>query len=1032
MAVFCLASAAGGQETAAPATQTDYAKEAFVVESTATTVQFNADGTGQTEATTAVKIQSEAGVQAFGLLRFNHADANESVEIVYVRVRKADGTVITTPPQNVQDMPAEITRSAPFYSDLRETHVAVRGLAAGDTLEFQVRTNMIKPQVPGEFWYAYNFFKTGIVKSESLQITVPKDKYVNVKSHEVQPTVREEDGRRIYTWKTANLEQKPKKNSGLTTKVEAPPPAVELSTFRSWEEIGRWYGGLQKERVAVTPDVQAKALELTKGLSSDSEKIQALYQYVSGHFRYIALSFGIGRYQPHSASDVLANEYGDCKDKHTLLAALLQAVGIRAWPALINSTRKIEIDLPSPAQFDHAITAVPRGNDILWLDSTPGVAPIGFLLAGLRDKEALVIFDDKPAALVRTPAVPPFSSDITFTAETKLGSDGVLTGHMERTVRGDFEVLLRAGFRSTPRAQWQELMQKLSYANGFAGTVSHVDAGPLEDPQKPLRISYDYKRTDFGDWENRRIVAPLPPLLPAIRADEEKPQDPILLGAPGEVSEKARLQLPPGYTVTPPASIDLNEDFAEYHSRSRVENGALLTERRLIVKKQEVNPAQWEVYKKFTRTVVDDYGRFMDLTSTAGEPAGKAAEVAGSDAEARQLLAKARDAVNARNFRAAQEALEQLVKLDPKRRGVWLGLGMLAAAQKRHDEAIQDYRKELQNHPDNLPVYSALGQMLESEKRHAEAAAVYEEGLKQDPKNAQMEALLGIACRQAGEKEKALAALNKAAELDPGANTANTVGYELAELELDLPRAKEYAIRAVTAVESETQKITLATLKREDLARMNTLSAYWDTLGWVYFKTGELELAERYLQAAWKLSQNAVEGDHLAQVYEKQKKWKPAAHQYELALGASRGPERDEILQRLSRAREKAGPAEEVQRIADAARKAGPGKTLTFPVGPGEELSRMRTTRIGPAKNRSGSAEFLVLMSNGAKVEEVRYLHGDVELKPMEDALRATRFDQPFPDPAPTKIVRRGILMCAPKGNCDFTVLTPDVVTSVE
>ncbi len=57
--------------------------------------------------------------------------------------------------------------------------------------------------------------------------------------------------------------------------------------------------------------------------------MKALYSYVSTQFRYIGVSFGIGRYQPHGAAEVLANQYGDCKDEHTLLASLLAAVGFQ-------------------------------------------------------------------------------------------------------------------------------------------------------------------------------------------------------------------------------------------------------------------------------------------------------------------------------------------------------------------------------------------------------------------------------------------------------------------------------------------------------------------------------------------------------------------------------------------------------------------------------------------------------------------------------------------------------------------------------
>ena len=138
-------------------------------------------------------------------------------------------------------------------------------------------------------------------------------------------------------------------------------PDIQLTTFVSWEQIGRWYAGLEKDRRAPSPEVRAKAEELTKGLNNDLDKVQALYDFVAKNFRYVSLSLGVGRYQPHSAGDVLHNQYGDCKDKHTLLASLLEAEGMHASSVLINSSRKLDVDVPSPSQFDHVITMLPMG-----------------------------------------------------------------------------------------------------------------------------------------------------------------------------------------------------------------------------------------------------------------------------------------------------------------------------------------------------------------------------------------------------------------------------------------------------------------------------------------------------------------------------------------------------------------------------------------------------------------------------------------------------------------------------------------------
>src|SRR5205814_3095355 len=164
--------------------------------------------------------------------------------------------------------------------------------------------------------------------------------------------------------------------------LESDQPDVQLSSFTDWQKISTWYAKLQSERAVPDDAVKAKAAELTRGAGSEEQKARRLYDFVAQNIRYVSLSFGIGRFQPHAASEVLQNGYGDCKDKHTLLQALLAAEGIRSYPVLIHAYRKIDRDVPSRGQFDHGITAASIGGNLTWLDTTAEVAPgLDFVLA---------------------------------------------------------------------------------------------------------------------------------------------------------------------------------------------------------------------------------------------------------------------------------------------------------------------------------------------------------------------------------------------------------------------------------------------------------------------------------------------------------------------------------------------------------------------------------------------------------------------------------------------------------------------------
>jgi hypothetical protein len=578
----------------------------MVIDKSVTRIREEADGTGTRETTARVRVLADAGVKEFAVLEFTYTATKQQMDIGYVRVTKPDGTVVNTPDYNVQDLPADVTREAPMYSDIHQKHVAVKGLGVGDTLEYKTTLRTLKPEVPGHFWLEYSFEKNNVTLDEELDLDVPADKPVTVASADVQPTITTASGRKLYHWATQNLSR---------PDPDAPPksikkwkPSVQVTTFASWEQVGAWYQSLQKDQLTITPAIQAKADALTKGLTTDDEKIHAIFNAVALHIHYVGLEFGIGRYQPHPADDVLSNEYGDCKDKHTLLATLLKAEGIESWPALINSGRYLDPATPSPGQFDHVITIVPRGDKLLWMDSTEEVAPVGVLMSTLRDKQALAIPQSKPALLERTPADLPYPQSVRFVATGKLDDKGLFTGRLEQTYHGDAELLMRGLFRMVPEAKWKTFMQRMAASAGFGGEVDTPEVSPVEKTDQPLRFSFGYKRERFSEWDDRRINPPLPSigweLVPGTR--QTKPADDIDIGSPGELDYVSTIQMPQGWHLFPPTGIDLKEDWAEYHSSYGFANGTFTAERRLVFKKAKVPLADWDKYTRFREAIYDD------------------------------------------------------------------------------------------------------------------------------------------------------------------------------------------------------------------------------------------------------------------------------------------------------------------------------------------------------------------------------------------------------------------------------------------
>jgi hypothetical protein len=614
-AIVCLSliTAQGSKETI----HKDFPSESVVIEQIKSKVSFQNDGTYVSERHVRVRIQSDAGVQQYSVLSVPYDASSSSLQISNVEVTKPDGTVVATDLSSIQDAASQVSKVAPMYTDTREKQLPVKGLEPGDSLQYSLRLAVDRPLIPNQFWMGAYFVKSNIVLDEEMEVNVPRERSVNVKSQILQPATRLEGDRRIFSWKRSNLESQSedRKRAFAYDAIRGllPAPDVLISSFQTWEEVGRWYGELQREKVAPSPEVKAKAEELTKGLTDDGAKIRAIYNYVSLRFRYISISFGSGRYQPHAAAEVLQNLYGDCKDKHTLLASLLGAAGIRAYPALINGQSVLDDGVPSPGQFNHVITVIPEGAQLLWLDTTPEVAPMGYLTPTLRGKPALVITQDK-IAFQTTPAVSliPATSGATLTAT--LAADGGLRGHVEIVARGDYAVSNRIAFRRMPESQWKSWIQRTSYAAHLGGTISNVTTSPPEDIDNPFTESYDYTLSDFVPAEKKWFVVPLPQLnLPTVKDEDLKREIPLWLGSVGESDYESRIELPKGWTAHSSVGLDIKEKFGEFQGTTEVRDGVVITKRSLILKTNAVEPGEIAAYRTFQKAIAENHNLYIRL-----------------------------------------------------------------------------------------------------------------------------------------------------------------------------------------------------------------------------------------------------------------------------------------------------------------------------------------------------------------------------------------------------------------------------------
>jgi hypothetical protein len=145
---------------------------------------------------------------------------------------------------------------------------------------------------------------------------------------------------------------------------------IYFSELKSWKEVANWSHKLYINAVSSNIEIKQLAKDIQSKISNKQEQISAALRFVQDNIRYLGIELGKNSHLPKSASITLNNRYGDCKDKTALLISILNELGFKAFPALVNTENKLNNTLPSINAFDHVITYLKYNEEHFWLDPT--------------------------------------------------------------------------------------------------------------------------------------------------------------------------------------------------------------------------------------------------------------------------------------------------------------------------------------------------------------------------------------------------------------------------------------------------------------------------------------------------------------------------------------------------------------------------------------------------------------------------------------------------------------------------------------
>jgi hypothetical protein len=376
----------------------------------------------------------------------------------------------------------------------------------------------------------------------------------------------------------------------------------------TWQGIGEWYEGLSRDRLASTPDIAAKAAELTAGKTDFYDKAEAIGEFVQQKIRYFVIEMGVGGYQPHPAEDIFRGRYGDCKDKATLLSAMLSSVGIHSALMMVDSERGVvdpeapsiagnhmigAIEIPKGYESPklHSVVTAKTGKRYLIFDPTWYLTPFGQLEDNLQGSYGVLI-EGKDSQVIELPVMDPTLNTIRRSGKFELSADGTLKGSVTDLRFGDLAETRRQIFSSEGEKKQTEYMNRVIAQDFTGASMTGLKVVNVDALNKDLTTTFDLQASHFASFTGPLLMV-RPRVLGSYELDvDRKPRHvEINLEQTMQGTDEYDIELPQGYVVDElPDPVKIDVGFASYVSSTEL-HGRVLHYRRTYTVRQVTVPA---------------------------------------------------------------------------------------------------------------------------------------------------------------------------------------------------------------------------------------------------------------------------------------------------------------------------------------------------------------------------------------------------------------------------------------------------------
>jgi hypothetical protein len=443
---------------------------------------------------------------------------------------------------------------------------------------------------------------------------------------DLKPEQKSEDGYQVLVWQLDTLKARIEEDlmpveNNIQIALLFNPLNFKIDNYSgstaSWNTIARWCSDLWAGKYDLHPAAIKTVDSIAASCSNQNEIIENLYSFLQNKTRYVAISLGIGGWQPHSAASVYDNCFGDCKDLSTLMVAMLRQAGIEAYPAIIltRDQGRVIKDFPD-TRFNHAITCIPSETDTIWLETTADHLSAGETVWEIEGCDVLLVKDDQHDLITTFQSK---STDNAWTSkiEGRLPSTGILNCTAEIDLTGNEKHDMMSAYTNMKPTEFKEWFNKI------IGRYSvNPDISNLQVHQRKIAEQTHLHLLFSGDFHNAGIftgsrVLINPNILnqrSVVLLPENKPRKfPLEFDYPYVWLDSVAMQLPFGYKLEAgPKPCDLQTAYAAYQTNYSFQEGIFKYTRRYELKVKTIPVELYNGYVDFVKQVAhNDQTKFV-------------------------------------------------------------------------------------------------------------------------------------------------------------------------------------------------------------------------------------------------------------------------------------------------------------------------------------------------------------------------------------------------------------------------------------